>query len=104
VSAAERQLRADRALRDAAKLRFDTHLAILQADLEERGLAGRIVDEVSEVAGAMAEEAIEVVEDHPGVVGGTIGALALWLLRNPILAWLEHLLGHRPDNREEPDA
>jgi len=36
-----------------------------------------------------------VVQEHPGVIAGTIAALMLWILRNPIIGWLDHLLGPR---------
>jgi hypothetical protein len=55
----ERQVLADKFLRDGAKLTFD------------------------------------VAHEHPGVIGGTIAALMLWVLRNPIIGWLDALLGPR---------
>jgi len=81
-------LRRTRAERNTARAAFEARKEALKADLEERGIAGRIVDEVSEQARELTAEAIDVVEHHPGVVGGTIAALAVWLFRNPLQALL----------------
>jgi hypothetical protein len=89
------QVLADRAARDAARARFDDHYAALKADMEERGLAGRLADEAMEQARLMFDEAVAVAEEHPGAIGGTFAALVLWLLRNPIIAWVEDIFGSR---------
>jgi len=93
MGAAEINLAAARALRDATKLELDTHLAQVKLDLQERGIAGRVADEVVERAKIVFDEAADVVQDNPGVIGGTIAALMLWLLRNPIIAWIEARIG-----------
>lgn len=93
MSISARQLMSDRAARDAAKAEFDTHYALIKADLQERGLGGRIADEAMEQARALFDEAIIVVEEHPGAVGGTLAALVLWLFRNPIIAWVQNTMG-----------
>ena len=92
-ASAERRVIADKALRDAAKLVFDTRLAQVKLDLEARGIAGRVADEVSEHARTIIDEATDIAQEHPGVLGGTIAALTLWILRNPIIGWLDELLG-----------
>ena len=86
---------ADKALRDASKSRFDARLAQVKLDLEARGIAGRIADEVADSAKLVFDEAVDVAQEHPGIIGGTIAALMLWVLRNPIIGWLEELLGPR---------
>lgn len=83
------QLLADRSARDAARLDYESHLAAIKLDLEERGIGGRIADEVTEQARALFDEAVDVAENHPAVIGGTIAAIGLWVLRNPIIAWIE---------------
>lgn len=87
------QVLADRATRDAAKRVYDARIEALKADVAERGIGGRLMDEVSEQAHAMFDEAVAVVEEHPGAIGATIATLALWILRNPIMAWIDVLLG-----------
>lgn len=87
------QVLADRAARDVARAVFDAHYGVLKADLEKRGLGGRIADEAIEQAKDVFDEAVAVAEEHPGAIGGTIAVLALWMMRNPIVAWLERTLG-----------
>lgn len=86
------QVLADRAARDAARAVFDAHYAALKADMEERGIAGRIADETLEQARGFFDEAVAVAENHPGVIGGTITALLLWIFRTSILTWAGHVL------------
>ncbi|MCT2400823.1 hypothetical protein [Novosphingobium mangrovi (ex Huang et al. 2023)] len=97
------RVEADRAARDAARAAFDEHYGVLKADIEERGIAGRIVDEAMDQAKDMFDEAVAVAETHPGVIGGTIAALVLWMLRNPIIAWIEKMLGPVVEKLEEQD-
>ncbi|WP_395333424.1 hypothetical protein WBP06_07590 [Novosphingobium sp. BL-8H] len=87
------QLAEHRAVRDLAKAAFDTHYAALKADIEERGIAGRLADEAIDKALDVLDEAVAVVEEHPAVIGGTFTALVVWLLRNPILAWITEIYG-----------
>ena len=87
------QFLADKARRDAARYAFDVRMDDLKADYEERGLAGRVFDEVAEQALDVLDEAIDVTAKHPGIAAGTMAALAVLLLRNPILAALHSWLG-----------
>jgi len=91
----ESKVLADKALRDASKRTFDTRLAQVKLDLEARGIAGRVADEVVEKAKLVFDEGATVAQEHPGVVGGTIAALMLWILRNPIIGWFDALIGSR---------
>jgi len=89
------QVLADKALRDTTKQALNSNLAQVKLDLQARGLGGRIADEVVERSKLVFDEATEIAQEHPEVIGGTIAALALWVLRNPILGWLDELLGPR---------
>jgi len=89
------QVLADKALRDATRKALDTQVAQVKMDLQARGIAGRVADEIVDRSKLVFDEAVEVAEEHPGVIGGTIAALVLWVLRNPILGWLDELLGPR---------
>jgi len=91
----ESKVLADKALRDRSKQAFDTNLTQVKLDLEARGIGGRIADEVVDRAKLVFDEAADIAQEHPGVIGGTIAALVLWILRNPILGWLDELLGPR---------
>jgi len=90
-----------RAIRNAARARFESHLAQVRSDLDARGLGGRIADKIGADAAAVIEEGVEIADQHRGIVAGTIAALALWFLRNPIIAWLDAMLGK--DEIEEED-
>jgi hypothetical protein len=92
------QLEIDRAARDAARSAFDARYHAIKADMEERGIGGRIVDETMEQAQDVLDGAVDVVESHPGVIGGTIAAVVLWFLRNHIMQWLEELIGHESES------
>jgi DNA-binding ferritin-like protein (Dps family) len=100
----EAQVLTNRASRDAARATFDKHYGAIKADIEERGIAGRVLDETVEQAKDMFDEAVAVAETHPGVIGGTIAALALWFLRNPIIAWIEKALEPVMDKMKETDS
>jgi len=89
------QVLADKALRDTTKQALNSNLAQVKLDLQARGIGGRIADEVVERSKLVFDEATEIAQEHPEVIGGTIAALALWVLRNPILGWLDELLGPR---------
>lgn len=77
--------------RNAAHAAFHNQLAQVQEDLAVRGIGGRIADRAGE---AMAEAA-DVASENKGIIAGTIGALAVWLLRGPIIRligklWADH--------------
>lgn len=93
-----------RAERDVARRVFDTRYNAMKADMEERGIAGRIADETMEQAKDMFDEAVAVVQEHPGAVGGTLAALVLWFLRNPLIGWLEESFGQVPQFLKEMEG
>lgn len=92
-----------KAKRDDARAAFDNRVADLRADFEERGIAGRILDETIEQSMDMFDEAVEIVQDHPRAFTGTILALGLWMLRNPIMAQLNNWVGFDRDIEKDPD-
>ncbi|HKX77101.1 MAG TPA: hypothetical protein VJM34_01110 [Novosphingobium sp.] len=93
MTRAARHLLAVRTARDAARTRFDDHLAQVREDLDARGVGGRIADSIEEQARGAWHTTVEVAEENPGIIAGTIAALAIWLLRNPIIARLDEVLG-----------
>ncbi len=96
-------LRESMEARDTARAIFDARLAQVRQDLDARGLGGRIADKVGEEAREVFHDALEVADDSKGVIAGTVGALGLWLLRKPIIAWVTTLLEDDP-NREDSKA
>jgi len=91
----EARVLAEKAARDGAKQTLDLRVKKVKQDLEVRGIGGRVADEVVGRAKVVFDEAAEIAEEHPGVIAGTIAALMLWILRNPIIGWLDELLGPR---------
>ena len=105
MNKAERQLAADRETRRAARLVFDARLAQVKADLAARSVGARVADKAKGDAAAVAQEALAVVKDSKGIVAATVGALALWFLRAPIIAGLSSLFDKgeqgEPTERDE---
>lgn len=88
-----REIEDCRAARDNAREAFDTRLAQVREDLDERGIGGRIADRIGDDARIVLEEAINVADTHRGLVAGTIVAVAVWIFRNPIIRFVEERLG-----------
>jgi hypothetical protein len=86
-----------KALRDAARANFDERLALVKRDLEVRSVGGRIADRAGEEGKAVLEEAQQFAGEHRGLIAGTIAALTLWILRNPLLAAGDRLIGMTGD-------
>jgi len=98
------QVLAEKAERDAARERFETRLARLKGELDERGFASRVASKVAEDAKDVFEEARDVADQNRGIVAGTIVALMVWFMRNPILAALGRWIGeHNQDKMEAHD-
>ena len=78
------ELREDRALRNAAKGNFEANLAQVRADLDARGVGGRIIDKATGGVKAAGVQALAVANHNRGVVAGTLAALAVWFARKPL--------------------
>jgi hypothetical protein len=101
-NAAERSVLAQRASRNTAKARLDGRIGRMRADLEERGIGGRIADEASARAMAALDEAAEVASQSKGIIGGTLALLLIWFMRRPIIDALGSLMGER-DTKERQE-
>ena len=91
MSQAVSHLLAARATRDAAKAAFERRSAQVKDDVEARGLGGRIADRLSDEARKGAGQALEVASESKLIVAAVVGAFTLWLLRHPIMAWIDEL-------------
>lgn len=98
-----RKMIEDRALRDAAMALVKADIAHLRNDLTTKGVGARLMDRVAEGANDVLDEAVDVAENHRGVLITLVAALVLWLSRNPIIALLT---GEEPDDdeAEEPEG
>jgi len=86
VSALERQLAEDRAVRDSARAVFDARMAEVRRELGERSIPQRAADEAKSRAMSAAEEGMAVAEESKWVLVATGLAILAWLLRGPLIA------------------
>ena len=103
MSERERRLAEDKALRDAALGLFSADLALIRANLEERGIGPRIADRIGESAMDMVDEAADYAEANRGKVAAGLAAIVLWFARGPILDALGKLLGDDHEGDEDGD-
>lgn len=73
----------------------------LRGDPEAQTIGGRITDRLSSDARAAFDQALDVASESKGIIAGTAAALALWFLRHPIIAWVEHQLGGETEDNEK---
>ena len=100
MSDLEHRLAEDKALRDAALALFKADIALVRADLDERGLGQRITNRVGESTMEMLDEATDFAEDNKGKVAAGIAAVVLWFARGPILDALGRLIGEDEEDEE----
>ncbi len=105
----------DRALRDAARAVLTEDIQRLRASLAEEGIGSRVSSGVtSTISTRVRSGARDVLEqakaqagDHKGVLAMLVGAIVLWLAREPIFAWLADFaeaLGDPGDDIDEAAA
>lgn len=101
----DRQLREDRALRDAARRLLEADLGLVKGDVQDRGVGQRAADLVGSESRDLAGKALDKARAHPGLVIGSVVALLLVLLRNPLLdlliAFLEGDDDEAPEDRPQ---
>jgi hypothetical protein len=100
VSDLEHRLAEDKALRDAALALFKADIALVRADLDERGRGPRITNRVGESTMEMLDEATDFAEDNKGKVAAGVAAVVLWFARGPILDALGRLIGEDEEDEE----
>jgi hypothetical protein len=78
----------DRALRDAARHVVSRDVAFIKADVEEQGLASRVVATGADYARVMADGAVDLARENGGKVSGgaalVAAGLAAWIFRTEI--------------------
>lgn len=82
-----------RLARNGARTRFDAMIEQVKSDFSARGVGARITDTLTEDARETAAYALDIARENKGVIAGTLAAIALWFLRNPIIAWIERHFG-----------
>lgn len=86
----------DRALRDAARAVLSDDIERLRASLAEEGIGARVssgvTSKISERVRAGARDVFEQAKaqagDRKGMLALLVGAIVLWLAREPLFAWL----------------
>ena len=101
MNGAEQRLAEDKALRDAALGLFKADLALVRADLAERGVGQRVADRLGEGAMDVFDDAVDYAEDNKGQIAAALAAVVLWFARRPILGALGRLIG---DDEEPADG
>jgi hypothetical protein len=85
VSDLERRLTEDKVLRDSALALFKADLALVRADVNERGIGARIGKRLGEGTMETLDDAIDYAEENKGKIAAGIAAVILWFARGPIL-------------------
>jgi hypothetical protein len=81
-----------------ARARLDSHIAALQLRLRPANLAGEAWDGVKGKSADLADGAMEAVKKRPAAVSAALGALALFLAREPLKRAAVRLIsGANPD-------
>lgn len=80
----DHQLDDDRTRRNSARGRFEAGLAQVRADLAARGLGGRAKAEAARQARGALDQGLAIAKESKGIIAGTVAALGLWFLREPI--------------------
>lgn len=100
MSRLEEQLREDRRLRDASKAVLMADLEHIKSSFSTKGMFSRMGSRIGDGAVDVFETAKEQAEDHRGIIAALIGAILLWLGREPILG----ALGLAEDDAEDAGA
>ena len=103
MSEIERRMVEDKALRDAALALFKADLAMVRADLDERGIGARVKDRLGDSTMDVLDEAADFAEENKGKVAAAIAAVVLWFARGPILDALGRLIGDDEDAEPGPE-
>lgn len=84
-----------------AKARLDSSLGALQQRLRPANLAGEAWDGVKDKSADLADGALQAVKKRPAAVSLAIGALALFLAREPLKRAVTRLISDEEDESED---
>ena len=80
----EQDLVADRELRDSALRLFKSDLALVRADLRERGVGTRLAHRIGDSTMDMVDDAVDYAEANKGPLAALAAAVVVWFARGPI--------------------
>jgi hypothetical protein len=93
MSGSETSLAVNRANREVAHAAFSDRLEGIKADLAARSVGARMADSVKEGTSDALDAGLDVAKERKGLIAGTLGALLLWLFREPLLTIAAGLVG-----------
>lgn len=93
---AECRLAEDRRNRNAARGLFDTRLGRVKADLAARPVPERVKAKAVDEAAKAIDKGLEIAGQSKGVIAATLGALALWAFRKPLVDAAQGWFGQGP--------
>jgi hypothetical protein len=85
MSAAEKQLAALRALRDAARADVLARVEAVKPLTKPKALGLRVMGDAKQYGRDAVAQAMEIAADNRGVLAGTLTALLLWAARKQVL-------------------
>lgn len=88
MSELKRQMQEDRALRDAARALVEADVAHVKNAFSGPSLAERAAGSLSDGAKDVFDKASTAAEDHKGILAALVGAVLIWIARNPIMELL----------------
>jgi hypothetical protein len=86
-----------------ARARLDSTIGALQHRMKPANLAGEAWDGVKGKSADLAEGALDAARKHPGTVAGLLGALGLFLARDPIRRGIGRLVSGGEDEDESEE-
>ena len=87
-----------------ARAELDSTMVALQQRLHPKSLATEAWDGVREKSGDLAESALGAVKERPAAVGLAVGAVALFLARDPLRRAVGRLLSRNGEAAEPEDG
>ena len=85
MSDLEQRFYEDRAMRDAARTVLLADLEHARASFSAKGIADRVGGRIGDGAKDVLEVAKEQADDNRGILAAIIGAILLWIAREPLL-------------------
>lgn len=107
MNSRQQRLVIDRRNRRDARLVFTERLTRIKADLDARGVGSRVAGTVMEGTSDAIDAGLDVAKERKAVVAGAIGALLLWIFRQPLfdaaVALVARVRGEK-DHETEDDS
>lgn len=100
----KRQMREDKATRDAARALMEADVEHVKTLASSGHLKERASEQISDKGGEALKAAGNVADKNKGYITALVGAVILWLAREPIQALFEKLSEHLGGDEQKPDA